>query len=97
MKTNKKYSVSELKDVMEKTGGLRASAYEVSDDLDVNFDFENKCGNALYGEYQDSVKKYRVSDEAYISAPESTVKVALIPTNEELMIAIDTMNITKAL
>ena len=36
-------------------------------------------------------------DEAIISAPDSSVKVAMIPTNEELMIAIDTMNIAKAL
>ena len=36
-------------------------------------------------------------DESIISAPDSTVKVAMIPTNEELMIAIDTMNIAKAL
>lgn len=36
-------------------------------------------------------------DEAVISAPDSTVKVAMIPTNEELMIAIDTMNIVKGL
>mgnify|MGYP002623393995 CR=1 FL=1 len=36
-------------------------------------------------------------DEAIISAPDSKVKVAMIPTNEELMIAVDTMNIAKAL
>jgi len=36
-------------------------------------------------------------DEAIISAADSTVKVAMIPTNEELMIAIDTMNIVKGL
>ena len=32
-------------------------------------------------------------EEALISAPDSKVKVALIPTEEELMIALDTMNI----
>jgi len=32
-------------------------------------------------------------EEAMISAPDSKVKVALIPTEEELMIALDTMNI----
>ena len=36
-------------------------------------------------------------DESIISAPDSTVKVAMIPTNEELMIAIDTMNIVNGL
>ena len=34
-------------------------------------------------------------DESIISAPDSSVKVAMIPTNEELMIAIDTMNIVR--
>lgn len=36
-------------------------------------------------------------DAAIISAPESSVKVALIPTDEELMIARDTMRLTKGL
>ena len=36
-------------------------------------------------------------DEAMISAPDSTVKVAMIPTNEELVIAQDTMHIVSAL
>ena len=34
-------------------------------------------------------------EEAVISAADSKVKVLLIPTNEELMIAMDTMNIVK--
>ena len=34
-------------------------------------------------------------EEALISAPDSKVKVALIPTEEELMIALDTMNLVK--
>ena len=33
--------------------------------------------------------------EAVISAADSKVKVLLIPTNEELMIAVDTMNLVK--
>jgi len=36
-------------------------------------------------------------EEAIISAPDSTVKVAMIPTNEELAIARDTMHIVSAL
>ena len=36
-------------------------------------------------------------DDAIISAPDSTVKVALIPTDEELMIARDTMKIVSTL
>ena len=35
--------------------------------------------------------------EALISTPDSKVKVALIPTEEELMIARDTMHIVSAL
>ena len=35
-------------------------------------------------------------EEAVISAADSKVKVLLIPTNEELMIALDTMNLVKA-
>ena len=34
-------------------------------------------------------------EEAMISAADSKVKVALIPTEEELMIAVDTMNLVK--
>ena len=37
------------------------------------------------------------SSETIISAPDSTVKVALIPTNEELVIARDTMHIVSEL
>ena len=37
------------------------------------------------------------SEETIISAPDSTVKVALIPTNEELVIARDTMHIVTEL
>ena len=36
-------------------------------------------------------------DEAVISTPDSTVKVAMIPTNEELVIARDTMSIVNSL
>ena len=35
--------------------------------------------------------------ETILSTPDSSVKVALIPTNEELMIARDTMHIVAAL
>jgi acetate kinase len=34
-------------------------------------------------------------EEAIISADDSRVKVVVIPTNEELMIATDTMNLLK--
>lgn len=65
--------------------------------LKMNWDFENKEGVALYKEYQDSVKSRAVKDEAYLSAPDSKVKVALIPTDEELMIARDTMRLAQNL
>ena len=63
--------------------------------LKMAWEMENKSGVDLYKECQASVKAHAVSDEAYISAPDSAIKVAMIPTNEELMIAIDTMNLTK--
>lgn len=62
--------------------------------LKMAWELENNGGCELYKEYQDSVKAHAVKDEAYISAPDSKVKVAMIPTNEELMIAIDTMRLT---
>jgi len=39
----------------------------------------------------------KAGDETIISAPDSTVKVAMIPTNEELVIARDTMRIVSEL
>ena len=63
--------------------------------LKMAWEMENKSGVDFYKECQASVKAHAVSDEAYISAPDSAIKVAMIPTNEELMIAIDTMNLTK--
>jgi len=63
--------------------------------LKMGWDFEAKEGSEYYAECRASVKAHAVSDEAYISAPDSKVKVAMIPTNEELMIAIDTMRLTK--
>ena len=35
-------------------------------------------------------------EEAIISTPDSKVTVCLIPTDEELMVATDTMNLVKA-
>ena len=50
--------------------------------IKMSFDFENEGGSELYREYQTSVKTHAVKDEAYISDPASSVKVAMIPTNE---------------
>ena len=38
-----------------------------------------------------------LTSETIISAPDSTVKVALIPTDEELVIARDTMRIVSTI
>mgnify|MGYP002855728761 CR=1 FL=1 len=45
----------------------------------------------------DEAKNRERGFEREISADSSTVKIIIIPTNEELMIAVDTMNIAKAL
>ncbi len=42
-----------------------------------------------------NAKAFRTSDENDISAPEATVKMLVIPTNEELMIARDTYELVK--
>ena len=43
----------------------------------------------------EEVNKASRGKEALISAPDSTVKVLVIPTNEELMIARETAALTK--
>lgn len=52
---------------------------------------------AFMGVKIDSEANENARDAAIISAPDSTVKVALIPTDEELVIARDTMNIVSAI
>lgn len=52
---------------------------------------------AYLGVKIDTEANENASDETIISAPGSTVKVAMIPTNEELVIARDTMHIVSAL
>lgn len=59
---------------------------------------EDVCKNFSYmGIKIDKAVNDVTRDAAIISAPDSTVKVALIPTDEELMIARDTMRLTKDL
>ncbi len=56
------------------------------------------CAQLSYmGVRMDKAKAEAARDESIISADDSTVKVAMIPTNEELMIAIDTMRIVQSL
>ena len=53
-------------------------------------------GLEFMGVKMDAEKNDVRGKEAVISADDSKVKVLLIPTNEELMIALDTMNLVKA-
>ena len=53
-------------------------------------------GLEFMGVKMDAEKNDIRGKEAVISADDSKVKVLLIPTNEELMIALDTMNLVKA-
>ena len=56
------------------------------------------CENLSYmGVKVDLEANEKADDETIISAPDSSVKVAMIPTNEELVIARDTMRIVQEL
>ena len=56
------------------------------------------CENFSYlGVKIDHEANKAFGENAIISAPDSKVKVALVPTEEELMIARDTMHIVSAL
>jgi len=56
------------------------------------------CDNLSYmGVKIDTEANENAHDETLISTPDSTVKVAMIPTNEELVIARDTMHIVSEL
>lgn len=56
------------------------------------------CGNLTYlGIRLDDHAQANAAGEIMISAPDSAVKVAMIPTNEELVIARDTMHIVSEL
>ena len=56
------------------------------------------CENLAYlGVKIDNEANENAHSETIISAPDSTVKVAMIPTNEELVIARDTMHIVSEL
>lgn len=59
---------------------------------------EDVCRNfAFMGIKIDKAVNDAARDSAIISAPDSSALVALIPTDEELMIALDTMRLTKEL
>lgn len=56
------------------------------------------CENLAYmGVKLDNEANENAKGETLISAPDSSVKVAMIPTNEELVIARDTMHIVSEL
>ena len=58
---------------------------------------ERVCANMEYFgiklDIEKNAKTFRQSDIVEISAPDSKVKVYVLPTNEELMIAMDTETI----
>ena len=54
-------------------------------------------GIKLDKEKNEALASYKDVKEGFISADDSKVKVIVIPTNEELMIAMDTEEIVKAL
>ena len=81
----------------------------VAVDGDAEFPFGENCAKALdymlgicesfgfMGVKIDNEINDNAHSETILSTPDSSVKVALIPTNEELMIARDTMHIVAAL
>ena len=74
-------------DLIVFTAGIAENNPWLREDVCKNFEF---LGVKIDKEVND-----RTRDAAIISAPDSSVKVALIPTDEELMIARDTMRLTK--
>lgn len=76
-------------DLIVFTAGIAENNPWLREDVCKNFEW---MGIKIDKEVNDSTR-----DAAIISAADSTVKVALIPTDEELMIARDTMRLTKDL
>jgi acetate kinase len=77
-------------DIIVFTGGIGENAiesrYEICKDLEfLGIDFDHQANIGLRGK------------ELVISKPESKIKVMVVPTNEELVIAQDTMEIVKNL
>jgi acetate kinase len=77
-------------DIIVFTGGIGENAvesrYEICKDLEfLGIDFDHQANIGLRGK------------ELVISKPESRIKVMVVPTNEELVIAQDTMEIVKNL
>ena len=76
-------------DLLVFTAGIAENNAWLRRDVSRNFEY---MGVKIDEAYNDSVRGV----EALISTPDSKVKVALIPTDEELMIARDTMHIALA-
>lgn len=76
-------------DLIAFTAGIAENNPWLREDVCKNFEW---MGIKIDKEVND-----RIRDAAIISAADSTAKVALIPTDEELMIARDTMRLTKDL
>ena len=76
-------------DIIVFTAGVGENQYGVRSGVCQDMDW---LGIKLDLAKNDSVR----GDEAIISTPDSKVTVCLIPTDEELMVATDTMNLVKA-
>ncbi|HOI29715.1 MAG TPA: acetate kinase [Melioribacteraceae bacterium] len=72
-------------DALVFTGGIGENSIKVRNDVCANLEF--------LGIKIDPLKNENVKGETDISAPDSKVKVLRIPTNEELVIALDTQQI----
>ncbi len=72
-------------DALVFTGGIGENSIKVRNDVCANLEF--------IGIKIDPLKNENVKGETDISAPDSKVKVLRIPTNEELVIALDTQQI----
>jgi acetate kinase len=74
-------------DIIVFTGGVGENQIETR---------KTTCGNLGFMgvEIDDEANKIR-GEEVIISSPDSKVKVVVIPTDEEYMIALDTMNLWK--
>jgi acetate kinase len=74
-------------DIIVFTGGVGENQIELRKDVCKNLEF-------MGVEIDDEANNTR-GEEAVISSPNSKVKVVVIPTDEEYMIALDTMNLLK--
>ena len=85
--------IDEMLNILNKKSGVQGVSGVSSDFRDL--ENAHKEGNEFMGVKMDAEANNTRGKEAVISAADSKVKVLLIPTNEELMIAMDTASIVK--